>query len=64
MRRLIPVLMSNVCYLAVIMIFLVATARYLSVTTGQSSLTGWLMLVTGGYRSLLLVSAFSMNMEL
>ena len=46
------------------MIFLVATARYLSVTTGQSSLTGWLMLVTGGYRSLLLVSAFSMNMEL
>ena len=38
MRRLILVLMSNVCYLTVIMIFLVVTAGYLMVTTGYCSL--------------------------
>ena len=42
MRRLILALMSNVCYLTVILIFLVCnmvvTARYLMVTTGYCSL--------------------------
>ena len=47
MRGLIIVLISNVCYLAEILIFLVVTARYQE--------------VTAGYRSLLLVPPFSMN---
>ena len=47
MRRLKLVLMSNVCYLAIILIFLVVTARYLVVTVR--------------YWWLLLVSTFSMN---
>ena len=45
MRGLILVLMSNVCYLAVILIFLVVA--------------WWLLLVTGGYCSLPLVIARS-----
>ena len=40
MRRFILVLMSNVCYLAEILIFLVVTARYLVVTAGYCSLPG------------------------
>ena len=55
--RLILVLMSNVCYLAVILIFLVVTwslvtACYLVVTTGYCSLHG-------GYYSLLVVAVRS-----
>ena len=49
---LIFVLMSNMCYLAVILIFLVVTAPYLVATTGYSSLPG-------GYCSLSLVTARS-----
>ena len=71
MRRLILVLMSNVCYLTVIFIFLVVTwwlllvtswlllvtAGYLVVTAGYC----WLLVVTARYRSLLLVPTFTMN---
>ena len=49
--------MSNVCYLAVILIFLLVTARSLMVTTCYLSL----LVVTARYRSLLLVPNFSMN---
>ena len=49
MSGLILVLVSNVCYLAVILIFLVGT--------------WWLLLVTARYRSLLLVPTFSMNAD-
>ena len=54
MRGLILALMSNVCYLAVILIFLVVTARYLVVTARYCSLRGgywWLLLLTGRYWS-------------
>ena len=47
MRVLILGLTSNVCYLAVILIFFVVT--------------WWLLLVTARYRSLRLVPIFSMN---
>ena len=71
MRGLILVLMSNVCYLAIILIFLVVpwwlllvncwlllvTARYLVFIGGYCSL----LVVTARYRSLLLVPTFSMN---
>ena len=60
MTGLILVLMSNVCYLAVIFIFLVVTAHYLVVTAGYCLLPDsywWLRLVTGGYCSLPLVIA-------
>ena len=56
--------MSNVCYLAEILIFLVVTGRYLVITAGDCSLPGGycsLMVVTARYRSLLLVPTFSMN---
>ena len=62
MRGLILVLMSNVCYLAVILIFLVVIVRYLVVTAGYCSLPGgywWLFLVTGGYYSLPLITGRS-----
>ena len=52
MRSLIPILMLNVCYLAVILIFLVVTARYLMVNTGYGS-------IPGSYCSLLVVTARS-----
>ena len=64
MRGLILVLMSNVCYLAVILIFLWLLGGYCSLSSGYCWLlliTWWLLLVTGGYSSLLLVSTFSMN---
>ena len=51
-------LMSNVGYLAVILIFLVVTARYLVVSAGYCSLPGgywWLLLVTACYCSFLLL---------
>ena len=57
MRGLILVLMSNVCYLTVILIFLAVTWWfYLVVTAGYCSLPGdyWL----------LLVPAFSLNVYL
>ena len=57
MKRLILVSMSNACYLAVILIFLLVTARSLMVTTCYCSL----LVVTAHYRSLLLVPNFSMN---
>ena len=61
MRGLILVLMSNVGYLAVILIFfggyLVVTALYLMVTTCYCSL----LMVTARHRSLLLVPTFSIN---
>ena len=66
MRGLILALMSNVCYLAVIMIFLVVTARYLVVTAHYLVVTArywWLLLVTGGYCLLLLIPTFSMNVK-
>ena len=64
--------MSNVWYLAVKLIinfdflcgFLVVTACYLVVNAGYCSLPGgywWLLVVAGGYCSLLLVPTFSMN---
>ena len=55
-------LISNVRYLAVILIFLVVTARYLVVSAGYCSLPGgywWLLLVAGGCCSLPLVTARS-----
>ena len=54
MRGLILVLMSNVCSLAVNLIFLVVTARYLLANTRYCSLLG-------GYCSLLLIPTFSMD---
>ena len=54
MRGLILVLMSNVCYLAVILIFLVVTTRYLVATVDCYSLpSGYcsLPVVTARYRS-------------
>ena len=60
-RRLILVLMSNVYHLAVILIFLVVTARYLVVTARYCWLIWWLLVVTARSRSLLLVPTFSMN---
>ena len=47
MRALILVLMSNVCYVAVISIFLVVTANYLVATAHY----WWLLLVTARYYS-------------
>ena len=64
MEGLILVLMSNVCYLAVILIFLVVIARYLVVTTGYCSLPGGycsLLVFTAHYRLLLLVPTFTTN---
>ena len=58
MRVLILALMSNVCYLAVILIYLVVTARYLVITAGYCSLRGayWcLLLLTARYWSFLLL---------
>ena len=58
------VLMSNVCSLAVILIFLVVTACYLVVTARCLVVTGGycsLLMVAARYRSLLLVPTFSMN---
>ena len=49
--------MSNVCYLAVILIFFVITTRYLMVTTSYCSL----LVVTARQLSLLLVPTSSMN---
>ena len=60
MRGLILVLMSNVCYLAVILIFLVVSAHYCSLLDGYCSL----LVVTARYRSLLLVPTLSMNVFL
>ena len=54
--------MLNVYYLAKILIFSVVAARYLVVTASYCSLPSgywWLPLVTGGYRSLPLVTAHS-----
>ena len=59
------VLMSNVCYLAVILIFLVViSAGYCSLSSGYCGLklvTWWLLVVTVRYRLLLLVPTFGMN---
>ena len=49
--------MSNVCYLAIIFIFLVVTARYCSLPGSYCSL----LVVTDRYHSLLLVPTFSMK---
>ena len=63
MRGLILALMSHMCYLAVILIFLVLLGRYCSLPSGYCSLPvvtaryRWLLLVTGGYCSLLVVIA-------
>ena len=54
MRRFILISMSNMCYLAKILIFLVATALYLVVTAGYCSLSGgywWLLFVIALYWS-------------
>ena len=59
MKGLILVLMSNVCHLAKILIFLVVTACYLVVTGGYCSL----LMVTARYGSLLLAPTFSMNVN-
>ena len=53
MRRLILVLMSNVCYLTVISIFMVTWWLLL--------VTKWLLVVTARYGLLLLVPTFSMK---
>ena len=56
--------MSNVYHLAVILIFLMVTARYLVVTARYLVFTGGycsLLAVTARYRSLLLVPTFSMK---
>ena len=66
-RGLILILMSNVCYLDVIWIFLLVAARYLMVTACYCSLLGGycsLPVVTARYRSLLLVPTFSMNVQM
>ena len=49
--------MSNVCYLAIIFIFLVVTARYCSLPGSYCSL----LVVTDRYHSLLLVPTYSMK---
>ena len=54
LRRLILVLMSNVCYLAEILIYVVVTVRYLVITSVYCSL---LVVVTSGYCPLLVVTA-------
>ena len=51
------VLALNACYLSVILIFLVVTARYLVVTGGCFSL----LVVTVRYHSVLFVTTLSMN---
>ena len=56
MKGLILVLMSNICYLAVILIFLVVTWWLLLVIW-------WLLVVTTCYRWLLLVPTFSVNAQ-
>ena len=56
MRGLILVLMSNVCYLVVISVFMVVTARYLVITALY-------LVVTARYHSILLVLTFSMNVK-
>ena len=61
MRGLIFVLMSNVCYLAVILMFLVVTWWLPSVYCLLRGGYRWLPVVTARYRSLLLVLTFSMN---
>ena len=63
MRGLILVLMLNMYYLAVavILIFLVVTWWLLSVTYWLLLVAARYLVVTGGYRSLPLVSTFSMN---
>ena len=66
MRVLILVLMSNVCYLAVILIFWWLLGGYCSLPSGYCSLPGGycsLLVVAGHYHSLLLVPTFSMNEE-
>ena len=63
MRGLILALMSHMCYLAVILIFLVLLGGYCSLPSGYCSLpvviacNRWLLLVTGGYCSLPVVVA-------
>ena len=59
--RLILVLMSNVCYLVIILIILVVTWWLLLVTYWLLFVTWWLLLVTVHYWWLLLVPIFSMN---
>ena len=62
MMGLILILMSNMYYLALILIFLVVISRYLVVTARYRSLLGgYCSLVTARYRSLLLVPTFRMN---
>ena len=61
MRGMILVLMSNVCYLAITFIFLVVTWWLLLVTQWLLLLTWWLLVVAARYRSVLLLSTFSMN---
>ena len=61
MRGMILVLMSNVCYLAITFIFLVVTWWLLLVTQWLLLLTWWLLVVTVRYRSVLLLSTFSMH---
>ena len=56
------VLMWNVCYLAIILIFLVVTVCYPVVAAGYCSLLGsywFLLLVTGDYCSFPLITACS-----
>ena len=63
-RGLILALMSNMCYFAAILIFLLVTARYLVVAARYCSLPGSycsLLVVTARYRLLLLAPTFSMN---
>ena len=61
MRGLILVLMSNVCYLAVILIFLVVSWWLPLVTWWLLLVTAHYLVVTAHYWSLLLVPTFSMN---
>ena len=64
MRGLILVLMSNMCYLTVILISWWLLDVYYSLLSGYCLLllvTWWLLVVTAHYRSLLLVPTFSMN---
>ena len=70
-RGLILVVMSNACYLAVILIFLVVIWWFCSLPSGYCSLllvtwwlllvTWWLLVVTARYCLLLLVTTLSMN---
>ena len=68
MRGLILILVSNICYLAVILVFfggyLVVTAHHLVVTACYCSLPGGyysLVVVTARNHSLMFVPTFSMN---